>query len=214
MKKFLITRPTHEIRVTYLFHWGKEILEFAKKKSINFTDFKNGKANRKDVEKYLKKQNPRLVLFNGHGNTSMICGHDDEPLIISNENEDLLNSKITYAIVCDAAKKLGKNAVKKGCDAFIGYEGPFGFVRDASRECNPFKDKFAEPFKEISNIIVTSLLKGDSVEESVEKSKHLTSELIKKYSTSDAEPGFKDIRFWLFWDKFFLNFIGDPTAKF
>lgn len=209
-----MTRPNHEIRVTYLFHWGKEILNFAKKRNINFSDFKDGKANKKDVEKYLRKQNPRMIVFNGHGNATMICGHEDEPLIISNENEDLLSSKIAYAIACDAAKKLGKDAVKKGCDAFIGYEGPFGFVRDASRECNPSKDKFAKPFKQVSNVIVTSLLKGSSVKESVEKSKRLTSELIKEYSTSDAESGHKDVRFWLFWDKFFLKFIGNPMAKF
>jgi len=211
---FLITRPKHDIVVTYLSKWSKEVLDFAKNKNIKFTDFEAEQANRKNVEKYLKKQNPRLVVFNGHGNATMICGHKDEPLIVSNENEKLLKSKITYAVACDAAKELGKNAVKKDCEAFIGYDGPFGFVRDASRECTPQKDKFAEPFKKISNVIVTSLLCGDSVKTSVEKSQHLTSELIGKYSTSDAEPGYKDVRFWLFWDKFFLKVIGVSTAKF
>ena len=96
--KFLITRPKHEITVAYLFYWSQEILDFAAKRNIGFTDFKGKKANKNNVEKYLGKQKPRLVVFNGHGNATMICGHDDEPLIIRDKNENLLSSKIVYAV--------------------------------------------------------------------------------------------------------------------
>jgi len=213
-RKFLITRPRHEYGVTYLFYWSEEILRFAKKNNISFSDFKDKKANRKNVEKYLKKQDPKLVIFNGHGSPTMICGHEDEPLIVSNENESLLNSKTTYAISCEAAADLGKRIVEKDGKAFIGYEGPFGFIYDASKECTPLKDKLAKPFKNVSNTIVISILKGNSIEKAVGKSKHLTSELIRKYSTSDSEPGYKEIRFWLFWNRYFLRVIGNPATKF
>lgn len=211
---FLIIRPQHDIVVNYLFYWSKEILDFANNKNIKFTNFEGEKASRENVEKYLRKQNPRLLVFNGHGTPAFVCGHKDEPLIICNENDDLLNSKIIYAISCDAAKELGKNAVEKGCEAFIGYEGPFGFVRDKNREGTPQKDNFASPFKETSNIIVTSILDGRSVKESVEKSKQLAIQLIKKYSVSDVEPGYREVRFWLFWNRTFLKVTGKENAKF
>ena len=208
---FLVTRPEHDTVVSYLSAWSKDFIKFARGKSIKFADFKGSKAVKKTVRNYLLSRKPKLVVFNGHGNEETICGHENEPLIANNENEHLLKSKIVYARSCSAAKLLGKNAVKKGCSAFIGYEAPFGFVRDVNREATPLKDRFAEPFKNVSNIIVFSLLKGNTPKGAVEKSKLLTLKLIKDYSTSDAEPGYKDVRFWLFWDSHFLKNLGDKN---
>ena len=66
-EKFLITRPNHDDRVSYLHNWGKEILLFADKNNIKYSDFEGKEANRNEVTKFLQKQNPKLVLFNGHG---------------------------------------------------------------------------------------------------------------------------------------------------
>ncbi len=213
-KNFLITRPQHERTVTYLYNWSQEILNFAKDNNIKFSDLKGKKANRNGVESYLTKQEPRFVIFNGHGSPNEVDGHQDEPLIIGGENEKLLKSKITYTIACDSATELGKKAVKNGCDSFIGYEGSFCFVHDSNRECNPVKDKLAEPFKKTSNQIVFSILKGQTVKEAVEKSKRLSKKLIKEYSTSDAELSNKEIRFWLFWNMNLLKLLGNESAVF
>ncbi len=42
---------------------------------------------KKNFESYLNKQNPEIVLFNGHGNDFCVCGFKDEPLIESGKNE-------------------------------------------------------------------------------------------------------------------------------
>lgn len=135
--RFLITRPRHDPIVTYLFHWGEEIIKLAKNKNILFSDFRDEKANRLNVEQFLEVQNPRLVVFNGHGDAETICGHGDKPIIKKDDNEKLLESKIVYAIACDAARELGKSAVKNGCDAFVGYENIFGFAVDSTRIGTP-----------------------------------------------------------------------------
>lgn len=212
--KFLITRPRHDRIVNYLFFWSEDIIDFAKSKNINHIDLSEKKAARRNVESYLNKQNPILVMFNGHGTPQMICGHQDEPLITINDNEDILKSKIVYALSCDAGVELGESACKKGCESFICYGDKFGFVNESNRECSPQKDRFAMPFKEFSNIIMLSLLNGVTVEEAVKKAKRKSTELIKEYSTSDAEPGHREIRFWLFWDRFFLKHFGNSSAKF
>lgn len=212
-KKFLITRPQHDRAVNYLYYWAAEVLHFAKNKSINFSDFKGPKANRKEVSKYLEKQRPKLVIFNGHGTTDTIYGHKDEVLIKNNENENLLKDSITYAIACDAAQKLGKKIIEKGGKAFIGYKGPFGFAHDASRECTPAKDHIAEPFKKISNEINVSLLNAQTVKQAYEKSQQLCSKLINEYAVSDAKSENKHIRFWLFWDKNFQTYLGEEKAR-
>ncbi len=211
--KFLITRPRHDRIVNYLFFWSDDIIDFAKGKNINPIDLGEKKATRGNVESYLDKQNPILVMFNGHGTPHMICGHQDEPLIAINDNEHILKSRIVYALSCDAGAELGESACKKGCESFIGYGDKFGFVNESDRECSPQKDRFAAPFREFSNTITLSLLNGATVEESVEKAKRKSTELIKRYSTSDVEPGHKEIRFWLFWDRFFLKHFGSSSAK-
>ena len=60
-KIFLITRPQHEYRVSYLHAWSKEILDFATERNINFSDFNEKEPTRANVEKYLKKRKPEFT---------------------------------------------------------------------------------------------------------------------------------------------------------
>ena len=214
MKKFFITRPSHDTTVSYLYDWGAEIIDFAEKNNVSYTDFKKEKANKQEVCRFLLKQTPRLAMFNGHGNSTTIAGHKDEPLVTADENEPVLASTITYAVSCDAAAELGPRIIQRGGIAFIGYAGPFGFAHQPSRECNPTKDKFAEPFKLISNEIIVSLLSGHTTKEAYDKSQQLCSKLIKKYSVDDVDKESETIRFWLFWNKHFQRVHGDESAKF
>ncbi len=213
MKRLFITRPSHDTTVSYLYAWGAEIIDFVEKNNISYTDFKKEKANKQEVCQFLLKQT-RLVMFNGHGNPTIIAGHKDEPLVTADENEKLLASTITYAVSCDAAAELGKKIIQVGGIAFIGYAGPFGFAHQPSRECNPAKDKFAEPFKLISNEITVSLLSGHTTKEAYDKSQQLCSQFIKKYSVNDADKESETIRFWLFWNKHFQKVYGDESARF
>ncbi len=211
---FLITRPDHEEVVSYLFHWSQEIIEFAKNEGVRFHELPREKATNAQVASFINSANPKLIIFHGHGDQDMICGHKDEPLVVSDKNESILRNTITYAVACDAAASLGKRAVAKGCNVFIGYEGPFAFVRDASRVCNPPKDKHAAPFKDVSNTISIELLRGKTAQEAFKKSQQKIEKLIKEYGTSDADPVNKEIRFWLFWNMQFQKVIGDSNARF
>ncbi len=214
MKRFLITRPHHDSVVSYLYAWSEEIIYFAQENNVPYTDFKKEKANKEEVEKFLAKQKPSLVVFNGHGSSKSIAGHKNEVLICATENEKLLTSTITYAVACDAAAQLGESIIKEGGIAFIGYRGPFGFAHQPSRECTPGKDLFAQPFKQASNEIIISLLKGHTVNEAYEKSQKTFSKLMQKYSASDADKESQTIRFWLFWDKYFQTIHGNKEALF
>lgn len=211
-KKLLITRPRHDCIVEYLHFWSNEIIQFAEKYDIRVLDCEAKDANRETVCLYLEKQSPEFVVFNGHGDQTTITGHKDEELIKSGVNEDLLKSKIIYAISCKVAARLGEDMCKKGAKAFIGYEQDFGFVTEALREGCPHKDKFSEPFKQASNAVAFSIIKGNSAGEAFKKSQRTYDELIRKYSTRDVNREDKEIRFWLFWDKFFQRMVGDDTA--
>lgn len=213
-KIFLLTRPQHEHRVSYLYAWSDDILDFAKNQNIPFTDFKREEANKENVENYLKKRNPSLVIFNGHGAADVILGHKDLPVIMINDNEDLLKDKIVYARACYAAASLGNSIVKKGGKCFLGYSQPFAWVHSADRTCNPATDRLAFPFKEISNSIPLALLDGRTAKEAHDKTKKLGLKLIRKYSLSESDETSKEIRFWLFWDINYQELLGDGDVKF
>ncbi len=211
-KKLLITRPRHDTLLNYLFYWSAELIRSAKEHNLMVLDCPGKKANREKVCGYLSKQSPCLVIFNGHGSQTAICGHKDQELIKSGVNEELLKSKITYAVSCKTAVHLGRQAHKKGASAFIGYEQDFGVVMDNSRVCTPAKDRFSEPFKKSSNAVGLSLIKGNTAGEAFEKSQRVSGSLIRELASSNASKENKEIRFWLFWNKRFQRLIGDKNT--
>lgn len=213
MTKCLITRPNHDKVTSYLFQWSKEILNSEYPTEIQFLDLREEDANKNKVESYLKKQSPRIVLFNGHGDDNTICGFKDEPLIEINKNDDLLKDKIVYALSCSSARKLGESSIKKGADAFVGYRNSFMLFTDADSEATPLRDNIAASFLNPSNKLSISLLKGSTTEEASNKSKEGFKKEIKKFLSSKAIDGSDRIASALFWNMSNQAVIGNKEAK-
>ncbi|MCX6815686.1 MAG: hypothetical protein NT120_02450 [Candidatus Aenigmarchaeota archaeon] len=215
-KIFLITRPEHEYRVAYLHAWSKEILDFALKRNIKFTDFDKKQSTRENVEKYLRKRRPEFVIFNGHGpeDSTAILGHNDEAIIKAGKNTALLKDTIVYARACFSTKVLGNEVISNGGKSYIGYSGPFSWVHSSDRECNPFKDKIAEPFKMISNMIPLSILDGHTTLEAHNRAKNLCLKLLQDFSSTGNDNLDKEIRFWLYVDMNIQEHLGDSDATF
>lgn len=212
-KFFLITRPKHDTTTHYLYCWNKLVLEEADKRGIPFVDFSGERANRKDVEKFLVKQNPSLVIFNGHGDADLIKGHKDEILIKLRENENLLRSKIIYAVSCRSAQVLGKEGVSSGIKCFLGYTDDFVFIFDKAKTAEPLQDGLAKNFLQPSNTLVKSLLKGNTTKEAYQKSQRSFKEIVNCLLTSEV-PGAENIVWWLLWDKDNQVLLGDEEGVF
>ena len=212
-KNAVITRPEHDDVTKYLYEWNKEIISAANRKGIEIKDLSGQNANRAEFEKFVKKQNPKLVLLNGHGDSDTIKGHKDEPLIQCNDNEEVLKDKIVYALSCESAANLGVSAVRKGTKAYIGYTEPFSFLTNKNKGCRPKDDELANVFKEASNQISLSLINNKTAEEAYNNSQAKFKALMRRFSSSDALPEAKDIRFWLFWDMVSQRVLGDEKAR-
>lgn len=213
MIKCLITKPNHDKVTSYLSSWSKKISESEYPQQVQFLELDGAKATRLNVESYLKKQNPRVVLFNGHGDYDRICGFKDEVLIKNRENEGLLKGKIVYSLSCSSAKELGKSAVLKGAYVFIGYDEPFVIYTDSEREATPLKDSIASSFMEPSNRVSISILKGNTAREASNKSKKEFEREANKFLTSNAIEGGGRIAAALLWDMYHQNVAGDDDAK-
>lgn len=213
MNKCLITRPNHDKVTSYLFNWSKEIINFQYPNEIQFLDLKESSANRQNVESYLEKQNPRLVLFNGHGSDTSIFGYKDEVLIEMDKNEELLKDKIVYSLSCSSAKELGVSAVKKGTESFIGYKDSFVMYTDSEREATPLKDNIASSFIKPSIRLSISLSKGNSAQEASDKSKEEFKKEIRKFFSSSSIDGAERIAIALLWDMNNQVVLGNKDAK-
>ncbi len=170
MTAVLFTRPEHDVTTLYLSQWCKQAMALTEEKGFTVIDLPREKAVRKEVEDRLRKSSPRLVVLNGHGNDQMVTGHKNEPLLIAGENENLLQGKIVYAISCRSAKRLGVKSVEAGVLNYTGYADDFVFLYEPHQITRPLSDKTAEQFLKHSQMYVESLLKGNTTEESFQRS--------------------------------------------
>lgn len=177
-KGLIITLPRFDTVTEYFSEFSKEIINIAKKKSIPVKELKDKSANKENTEKVLKKLNHKLVMFNGHGSKTQIAGHKNE-IILSKENSELLKDKIIYSRACEAAHTLGKDISEKG-GCFIGYDEPFQFYADPEKYHKPILDPRAKLFLNPSNLVPISILKGNTVKDSSEKSKKQILKNMKK----------------------------------
>ena len=213
-KKLLITRPEHDHTTHYLSNWSKEVITEAKSRGIVVLDLHKKRANKTEVTSMLSKQKPRLVIFNGHGGDNVIGGEQKEPLIIADNNEALLKDKITYAISCKSAKKLGPKSIDSGAKAYIGYDDDFIFVYNPNKISRPLKDNTAKLFLEPSNELTISLIKGNNVEDSCKRSKQHFQENIKKLLSSESTEEETSIARYLWWDMVHQVCHGDKKSTF
>jgi len=158
----LITRPNYDPGTNYLFYWSRSVIDLAEKRKVKVLDLSGEKANKKDFASYIRKHNPKLIFFNGHGNQKSVMGQDDEVLVDVNESSILFGA-IIYARSCEAAGKLGPQSVKNGAVAFIGYTRKFTIGYAPEKITRPLEDSVAKLFLEPSNLIPISILKGASV---------------------------------------------------
>lgn len=184
-----ITRTKYDPPTGVLFPWSNEIIEFLKMKGITHKVLDKERVTRKNIDGLIEPLNPRLIVFNGHGDNDEIYGHKDEVIIKVGENTSLLDSKIVYARTCFAADGVGaefKNMSSDSC--FIGYSDFYYVVSDDKHATRPHLDPLTKPARLSSNKIILEILKGKTVKESLEESKKIMLDYAKIYAEMKGFP--------------------------
>lgn len=213
-KTLLITRPDHDITTRYLSFWSEKIIKLAVKKNILVLDLKRKKANKKELESRILKMKPLFIMLNGHGGDNCVTGYDNKILIKTRNNEQLLKSKIVYAVSCKSATELGPKSITAGALIYIGYTGDFIFCHDTHKIARPLDDRIIKLFLEPSNQVAVSLIKGSTGKESSDRSKKFFLRNIQKLLTSEASPESNQYAKFLWWDMKHQVCLGDNNAKF
>ena len=164
----IVIRTKHDIPTNYLYYYTEELIEKAQEKGFKVKIVEH-QLEEKVLRNIIKKLKPTFIFFNGHGSSTALFNEKYEEFITVHVS-DLFQKTITFARACSCLQELGESAVSQGCNAFIGYKQPFWIARNHKSECHPLRDPVAKPILLASNIIVEELLKGKTVQESVEKS--------------------------------------------
>lgn len=209
----LLTRPEHDYATRYLSAWTEKCFKLAEDKGYSIIDLPRKRANRQEVESVLSKRNPNLVVVNGHGSDNSVTGHDNMPLVIAGVNSSLLQGKITYAISCCSAQVLGKEVGGYNDTAYIGYQEDFILIYLEKYRTRPIEDNLAGLFLEPSNLVITTLIKGNSVKESVARAKQEFLRNIQKLLTSKTKSDDSSVLRYLVWDMQNLILQGEGDKK-
>jgi len=211
---FLVTRPDHDLTTNYLHYFAGLVIKTAIKKGTTVIDLKGKRANKKEFVSIVRETQPALIFLNGHGNSRAVGGYNDEALVRSHENEILLRGRIVYALSCCSARDLGKNCVRTGTKAYLGYDDDFIFLFEENKVTQPLDDQTARMFLEPSNLIITSLLKGQTPSTSWGRSQEAFRKNIRKFLTSESPKEEKELIPYIMWDLNHQVCLGDKECKF
>jgi len=216
MKTILFTRPCYDLPTTYLFYYAGLLIKESEEKMFSVLDLKKPRLTKENFEKMIEKNNPAIVFFNAHGTKTAIygdkIGDEEEILVEENVNHELLNSRLVYARACWSATSLGNKAcLNNGC--FIGYNLPFSFWIDERWSAKPLNDNTAKLFLEPSNLIVSSLLKGNTAEEAVTRSNEMSKKNILRLLKEKEEPGAIASMSLLWSNMQCLQILGDKAMR-
>jgi len=210
----LVTRPRYDETTTYLYYWASQVINNARDKNFVVYDLLENKASLSIFQSYIEKNDPRLVFLNGHGTATLITGHNSEILVEYNKSEALLKGRIVYALSCSASAVLGKSCVDNGTLAFIGYSDEYILVTNAEFATKPLQDKTAGLFLEPSNLVVTALVKENTVGEAYSRSKSALIKNLRFALSSLASQEQREVAEYLWVDINIFTVYGDLDAKF
>jgi len=109
-----MTLPKSDDVTEYLFVFSKPIIDACSIRLIEIKTLEGNKSNKENFESILKNLNFKMIIFNGHGSKTCICGHNDGELIKLGENEALLKKKNYLCQVLLGSRWFGKRIYERG----------------------------------------------------------------------------------------------------
>lgn len=186
VSRLFITRLQHDIGNRYLHAYSAEIITAAEDRGWQVEGIENENVTRKQVHSRLGRGSPTVAVFNGHGSDSELCGHNNE-VILDTGCVHLLKDTVVFARACNCANVLGAEAVRDGCNSFIGYSKTFIIPRVNEYNATPLRDPAANPILRTSNAVPIQLLKGDAPCDAVNASHAQATKLFARLLVSN-EP--------------------------
>lgn len=207
----MLIRTSHDEITNYMYSYTEPLIKHAEKCGFSVHTIEGSDINFKNIEKRIGKLKPKCIVFNGHGSPRSLYDNSKNGCIDVDKSH-IFKKTIAFVRACNALSGLGPAAIKEGCFAFIGYKNRFWLAWKHGMESRPLNDPIAKPILNTSNSVVIELLKGGTVEDSVDKSHKVAAELIMKLLFSN-DPYARVALRPLIRNDGSLDFEGNPNAK-
>lgn len=212
----LVSNASHDIPTEYLDSWFGKIIELAKQqKDTVLFELKKERSNRVEFMELIERENPQLVIFNGHGNDELITGFNQDILVMCDDNESILEGKIVHSMACESAKSLGQKCITIGTRAFIGYKEKFHLVHLGKESvAEQVNDPIASFFLEPAYEVIVALVEGNTTGDAHARSQNMyKKKLLELITNNNAEQN------TMLASSLYHNFqhqvcLGDQTASF
>ncbi len=210
--RVLLVRNDYDPITHYMYEWSIPFIEAAESKNMKVDCVDGLSVTKSEIASRIVKLKPVFIFLNGHGDRQTFYGHGNKPAVDMSDGK-LFTGKIVFSRACDCAAELGKTfAEEHACKAFIGYSMPFVNVRETNVEIKPRQDNMSRPIWEASNSVPVGLVKGLTVEESIEASHKKAYKEIERILFSSDVGAINVLKAIIVNDEG-LTYHGDGTAK-
>ena len=93
-REILFTRPLFDDVTNHFFYWTKKVLEYLDSRKISYVNIEGNQVKKRVFTSYMKKLKPKLVFLNGHGNSDVVAGQNNKPILIYKDNDHLTTKSI------------------------------------------------------------------------------------------------------------------------
>jgi hypothetical protein len=212
MAHFLLVRPSYDDVTTTLHSWADEV--HASIQSANHhvcSDLSGDRAVRSNTESHLT-QPCDCFIFYGHATEDSLAPHGGlptYPAILDMTNSHLLSQKLVYTVSCKSARRLGQDAVSRGCRAYMGYRRNFKYVANSTVE---------GWFKRVANAALLHLLtspQNPSCDAALARAKREYDVAYNHFKRGEGalDPNRVIAYSFLSWNRASLDLIGDRNMR-
>ena len=160
----LVIRPSYkdEYDITrYGAAFFSQITSASYNKGIPVTDLLAGNATSANFFSSIEADDPGLVNVFGHGWWNLITCQNDEIMLESGINTNVLANRVVFALSCMAGRDLASVAINEGCLAFLGYDESFYLIVDTRVPAGQeLTDELARGFFEAHNAAPIAYING------------------------------------------------------
>ncbi|MBI2137400.1 hypothetical protein HYU12_02680 [Candidatus Woesearchaeota archaeon] len=207
----LAVRTNHDRVTSCLYHWTSPLIKLAEAKSLKVISLEGDKVTKDNIRGRISTRKPSFFFFNGHGSASAMFGNKWEE-VITLKDADAFKEMVVFARACDCLQELGKEAVRKGCKAFVGYEKKFWIASLNEMASRPLNDPLTKPIMANSNLVAEELIKGRTVKEAIDKAHEHAAKLILDLVFSD-DPYKSPALAAIVNNDSVLNYEGEESAR-
>ena len=189
--QMLSLTPSYEFVTRYAAAWNSQVLNAASNVGMPYTDLSGSSATTTNFFSAIEEQDPILINIVGHGDYNLILSQNNELLLQGGINTNVLAERVVYNLSCRSGRDLGRIAFDEGAVSFLGYTEYFWIAYSYGTHADggmsdPILDEVSRGFFESHNAAPISYINGSTTIASYYHSQNTFNSWIRVWESIDT----------------------------